>query len=129
MHTEPLPSPIGEGSSQETPAQAQEVSASTLMCVGRSVIVSAGFAECAADAHHCPRLFQTTTPSGKEEPVRATRITHSGLHEASEEAPKHRGVGEAHRGTRGQSMTRRRFSVAEAATLRPGRVVHPATLL
>jgi hypothetical protein len=31
MHTEPLPSPIGDESSQETPAQAQEVlSASTL---------------------------------------------------------------------------------------------------
>jgi hypothetical protein len=35
------------------------------------------------------------------------------------EASHHRGVGEVYRGARGQSMTRRRFSVAEAATLRP----------
>jgi hypothetical protein len=46
MHTEPLPSPMGEGSSQETPAQAQEVlSASTLTCVGGRVVVLAGLAE------------------------------------------------------------------------------------
>jgi hypothetical protein len=46
--------------------------------------VSAGFAERAADAHQCPRVFQTTTPSGKEKPVRATRMTYRRLHEASE---------------------------------------------
>jgi len=46
----------------------------------------------AADAHHCPRLFQTTTPSGKEEPVRVTKMAHSRLHEASR-AP-HKSVGE-----------------------------------
>jgi hypothetical protein len=58
-------------------------------------------------------------------------MTHSGLQEASESPPQERDVGEVHRdASRGQSMTRRRFiTVAEAATLRPGRVVHPATML
>ena len=54
------------------------------MCVGRLEVVSAGFAEWAADAHQCPRVFQTTTPSGKEEPVRAAKMTHGGLQEAFE---------------------------------------------
>ena len=68
MHTEPLPSPIGEESSQETPAQAQEVlSASTLTCVDGQVVVSAGLAEWAADAHPLSKVFQTPTYAIQQE--------------------------------------------------------------
>jgi hypothetical protein len=55
-------------------------------------------------------------------------MTHGGLRRSSR-APQDRGVGEAHRGAGGLSMTRRRFTVAEAAPLRPGRVIHPAAIV